>query len=312
MKADDGTNPRFPEIAAIVENEFGTVEDFEQMLTKTVALHTECDLGPQMCGKCVVLNDIKFYLTRALIEFFAQIRNNAAEAYERFSSEIIKPGDCVITFNYDVSLDYQLRRANKWNISDGYGFSFPSNEGHSPIKLLKLHGSSNWYAKFHGAVSGYGEAGSGANYLCRPVITPNDMDFLGYAMHDPLFENGAGCPSLIVLPVPSKNFYLEFAGIRNMEMSKFFESLWSQAQKELDKSEEVVICGYSMPDADVDASRLILQSVNRNAHVRVVCGGSSERVVQRFIENSFHLVQKIAHRRFEEWVDCEYASPCAC
>ncbi len=307
MKADDGANPQFPEIAAIVDN-FGTIADFEQILTGAVALHPHCDLDSHMCGKCVTLNNIKFYLTRALIEFFARVRDNEAKAYEGFSSEIVKPGDCVITFNYDVSLDCQLRRAKKWNISDGYGFSFPSNEDHSPIKLLKLHGSSNWYAKFHGAISGYGEAGPGANYLIRPVITPGDMDFLGYAIRDPLFGNGAGCPPLIVLPVPSKNFYLEFAGAQNKEMSKFFESLWSQARGALRMSDEIVICGYSMPDADVAASTLVFESIDKKARIKVLSGRSSDRVVQRFYDNGFHSVSKIAHQRFEEWVQCECAS----
>jgi superoxide dismutase len=309
MRASSGADAPYAEIAARIETEFGSARDFEQLLAEMVNAHSGCDLGALHCEKCRNRETQRYFLQRALIDFFAQFRNNEAKAYERFASEIIKPGDCVITFNYDVSLDCQLRRANKWNISDGYGFSFPSNENDSPIKPLKLHGSSNWYGKFHGAISGYGEAGPGANYLFRPVITPNDMDFLGYATHDPLFGNGAGCPPLIVLPVPSKNFYLEFAGAQNKEMSKFFESLWSQAQKALCVSDEIVVCGYSMPDSDEAASRLVFQSINKDARIKVVSGGNSDGVVQRLHDNGFHSVSKIAHQRFEEWVQSECASP---
>jgi hypothetical protein len=310
MKADDGTNPEFPYAAAILENEFGQIPDFEQILTKLAALHSDCDLGSCNCGKCVTQNNIKFYLTRALIEFFAQIRENAARAYERFSSEVVKPGDCVITFNYDVSLDRALQQSHKWNISNGYGFPFTSEGTQSTIKLLKLHGSSNWYARFHGAVTGYGEAGPGDNYLNRPVIGKKDLDFLGYKDRlDPLFGDGSGCPPLIILPTPSKNFYLEFTPSK--EMSRLFDSLWLQAEKAIARSQEIVICGYSMPDADTAALNL-LQKANTGALVRVVSGGSSERVVMLFGQNGFKNVQKIAHQRFEEWVDCECAAPCVC
>jgi hypothetical protein len=313
MKATNVADAPYPETAASIESGFGPAQDFEQLLTKMVSSHSGCDLSVRThCKECQDLETQMYYLRRALIEFFTQIRNNAARAYERFSSEILNPGDCVITFNYDVSLDRELYLAHKWNVSDGYGFSFPSNEARSPVKLLKLHGSSNWYAKFHGAISGYGEGAQGANYLWRPVITPSDMDFLGYTTCDPLFGNGAGCPPLIVLPVPSKNFYLEFTGAKDREMSQFFDSLWFQAQKGLGMSDEIVICGYSMPDADEKACKLLLQKANKDAQVRVVSGGSSESVVQRFTENGFHSVQKIPHRRFEEWVECECASPCAC
>lgn len=82
-----------------------------------------------------------------------------------------------------------------------------------------------------------------------------------------------------------------------MEMSEFFGSLWFQAQEELGESDELVICGYSMPNADVGASRLILENINNNARVKVVSGSSSERVVQRFQENGFRSVQEIAYQR---------------
>ena len=45
-------------------------------------------------------------------QWFADIhREHAASAYYQFATEIVKPGDRIITFNYDVSLESCLQRA---------------------------------------------------------------------------------------------------------------------------------------------------------------------------------------------------------
>jgi hypothetical protein len=52
----------------------------------------------------------------------------------------------VITFNYDVALEYALKRAGKWDIKGGYGFDFHfAPEAQSAVTVLKLYGSVNWF-----------------------------------------------------------------------------------------------------------------------------------------------------------------------
>ena len=48
------------------------------------------------------------------------------------------PGDTVITFNYDVSLDSKLRQSGKWAIGDGYGFRVEGLPTGSTVRLLKM------------------------------------------------------------------------------------------------------------------------------------------------------------------------------
>jgi len=36
-------------------------------------------------------------------------------------TELLKPGDTIITFNWDILHESVLWRAGKWNFADGYG-----------------------------------------------------------------------------------------------------------------------------------------------------------------------------------------------
>src|SRR5258708_35339330 len=65
------------------------------------------------------------------------------------------PGDYFITFNWDTLLDRALFSSERWHPNDGYEIKFKGiyeNQWNSPkhytssseLKLLKLHGSTNW------------------------------------------------------------------------------------------------------------------------------------------------------------------------
>jgi hypothetical protein len=59
---------------------------------------------------------------------------------------LLKPGDAVVTFNYDAVADRALREAVDWS-EDIYGYGLdgpPPRESSKRILLLKLHGSINW------------------------------------------------------------------------------------------------------------------------------------------------------------------------
>ena len=60
--------------------------------------------------------------------------------------DTLKPGDTIISFNWDLLHEAALWRAGKWHFADGYGFHCRDapEAVHSQIKILKLHGSVNW------------------------------------------------------------------------------------------------------------------------------------------------------------------------
>jgi hypothetical protein len=65
----------------------------------------------------------------------------------------------VISFNYDLGAERSLQAAGLWHINDGYGFRLKQDGSTSPVRMLKLHGSTNWRRLlFGGDSTGYGAA----------------------------------------------------------------------------------------------------------------------------------------------------------
>jgi hypothetical protein len=75
---------------------------------------------------------------------FKSLREKRAVFYERLVAERVRAGDVVLTFNYDLALERELRKGSLWEINDGYGFSLGLEAPRSGVKVLKLHGSTNW------------------------------------------------------------------------------------------------------------------------------------------------------------------------
>jgi hypothetical protein len=154
----------------------------------------------QKCLRAIMMNKRR-ELIDGLRAWFSEIRNAEATAYRQFATGIVEPGDCIITFNYDVSLDRELHRAGKWEVGDGYGFVIDRLSANSPTTLLKLHGSTNWLAiLFGGATSGFFQF-QGSSLGERPAIGSAEIGFLGYeGLSDPLFPRPSAAVSPMILP----------------------------------------------------------------------------------------------------------------
>jgi hypothetical protein len=86
-----------------------------------------------------------------------------------------------------------------------------------------------------------GKTAPGYIFGPRPVISHTDMHYLDYSHErDMSFQDGKSglCP-LLVLPRPSKDFFIDVTGQR--EFSEFFDGLWQQAANALGNSG-----GYSL------------------------------------------------------------------
>jgi hypothetical protein len=82
--------------------------------------------------------------------------------YSRFVQELVKRQAIIVTFNYDLLLEFLLHANGAWGMSDGYGIDIPliyeafprvlrpeapearENGDWSACLLLKPHGSINW------------------------------------------------------------------------------------------------------------------------------------------------------------------------
>jgi len=89
-----------------------------------------------------------------MLQSFLETYTNPPRPYDQFAKNIVQRGDVIIAFNYDDSLERELKRADKGDVSQGYGFQIGDIEKASPRRVLKLHSSINWLVSiFNGATS---------------------------------------------------------------------------------------------------------------------------------------------------------------
>jgi hypothetical protein len=191
----------FAESADFLEERFGAnIEDLFNGV--------QMEIDARQPGYSDFANVYRPCLTEAMRQWFADIhRQQPALAYERFATEVVKRGDRVITFNYDVSLDSKLRQSGKWNVGDGNGFRVQGLPTGSTVKILKLHGSINWLAILFGGMQSGIVPATGPMGL-RPVFGTDDLAALGYiGLSDPSFTRPSAAVQSLVLPTYKKQFF---------------------------------------------------------------------------------------------------------
>jgi hypothetical protein len=167
----------------------------------------------------------------------------------------------VLTFNYDLLLDWALRLAGGVGaLADLYMVPLverlPAGSGHflsagppreSSAELYKMHGSVNW---LHG-----GDA--------APVTEPLVLDGRSSEpdespRHDRVY---GGLRTFIVPPTSVKNRYYDRVGVR---------AQWAAAAARLQTADRLTVIGYSLPPSDVGSSSFLRTNLNANAKVRVI------------------------------------------
>ncbi len=243
-------------------------------------------------------------------DYLNSIRGHPADLYRLFAENILTPQDTVITFNYDVSLDRELRRSGKWNVLAGYGFVMDQPFGlatdHSaaglPCRLLKLHGSTNWIAQVLGGLQGAGAVNLDAPLLgWRPVIPTPEMIYLGTDLVDRRFRMGTGFAPMLIMPAANKKFFTP-TSFDPRELEGFWNSLWLQAWEAIAASDEVHIIGYSLPEYDNRARDLLLRAMRRETEVSICSRSGTDDLVKLFRDSGFTNARASADGTFEEWV----------
>lgn len=283
---------------------YGGLENLETVLTD---LHERADGSPAATLSRVHCGHMIGAFSVAIPELFHHLRQNTSSArdpYGALARERVQQGDSVVTFNYDMACERALRNAGLWEVSDGYGFDLGLESiSRSKVKLLKLHGSTNWMGILFRGTTGFSQASS--VYDQRPAIFGNrDFTFLGYDedIRDPLTTNitRPGANPALILPTPHKNFFHQTTFGREWE--PFWDDIWGQAAGALCACETIVVIGYSMPVADERARDLILNRANRNAMVLVFSGSHSDSICRAFRDCGYPNVTSARSGYFEDFL----------
>jgi hypothetical protein len=246
---------------------------------------------------------------RALIpEFFNSLREPSvatADLYHELARSCVRQDDVIVTFNYDLACERALKIAGLWQISDGYGFPLHSKAiPPSKLRILKMHGSTNWIGILFDGNMGFSQVSGGA-YGPRPtLLRKTDFGFFGYpdGIHDPHCEHisvTGGDPALI-LPTLHKDFFHQTSFGREWE--PFWDHIWGQAQEALRSADEIAIIGYSMPLADERARRLLLQESNHGAVVSIFCGRNTSDLCEEFRTHGFERVKSRGAGCFKDFL----------
>jgi hypothetical protein len=232
--------------------------------------------------------------------WFTEIHTNTAPAYQQFAEKVVEPGDVIITFNYDDSLERELKRVAKWDISKGYAFQIGPLQTRSEVIVLKLHGSMNWLVSiFNGITSGSFAIGGYSSLGELPCVATDYLRYLGYDEMLGTFPGGGAFPSLI-LPGRVKVFH--FGTSFGAEHKEFFDTLWFQAAAALKRAEKLVLCGYSLLPVDQRACDLLLGVPSKDTHITVVSGSDGQRISKQFRDAGIENVECYENGYFETWV----------
>jgi hypothetical protein len=137
----DSYAARYPATACFLEETFAPVENVEDLVTAIHTLIDEYENGTrdQRAKRNLIANEYGVF-KHAVRGWFAEIQQGVAlrsSAYHDFATNIVVPGDCIVTFNYDVSLERELRLAGRFQVGDGYGFPIEGLPGKSDSPYTK-------------------------------------------------------------------------------------------------------------------------------------------------------------------------------
>jgi len=304
MKSQTTSILEYPVIAEQIEETFPEVEDVDGLFERMAEIVQNHENGTeeQRITRSLIANGQRPAAGEAIREWFLEIRRDERRgAYADFAEDIVQPGDCVLTFNYDVSLDRRLKEAGKWHVGDGYGFTVEGLAANSPTRLLKLHGSTNWLALMDGLPRRGAAQVLSVFASPRPAIGTRELDFLGYAGHrDPIFpDQCAALPAMII----GRNKRFAFDTSFGPEWEEFWRGLWEQAKIALARAERIVICGYSVPQVDEAAWNLLLNVPQKNAVIEILSGARrTDEIVGEYTRRGFTNVRVAGQLHFENWV----------
>lgn len=191
-------------------------------------------------------------------------------------SDIEKISDITfITFNQDVHLEktlHQFSRYKKYekysgmlNYPAGYKLKSPTlthptaanierfptaDETEEHPKLLKLHGSLNWY-------STHNTPNLSQRQIFNPKRKIHIIDQIRIGTNFKLVKEKRSVDTfpIIIPPVVHKSSVLHSE----------LKPLWTDAEQALRSAKDIVVCGYSCPESDVESANMIRRGITNNS-----------------------------------------------
>ena len=239
----------FEELLAMIELAVGRHQDFKR--TGLQRGQIESEAGSSTSNTLAAIKeDLVFSIAEVIGRSFTEPKRHHRMLIERLMKDCpndFSPLDQTgfISLNYDLLLDNALFFGGKRSLD--YGFEF-SNDGLNPDEIMghssiyKLHGSLNWLycpecdeMKHTGTTKGALKIAFGQGVLCK-------------------------CGNRRLLPFVVPPTFLKDLSDFRLQMT------WHAAERMLRNADRLFICGYSMPDADIQVKYLLKRAeMNRTS-----------------------------------------------
>ena len=171
-----------------------------------------------------------------------------------------------VTFNHDLLIEKSLERLSHsetyknipWNLSQAYNIGFEGyrkvrgqprvfrmNGSRESVRILKLHGSLNWVYRVKSGTDP-------KNSIRNPSTIPHCVNSqkIRTSLSQKIGNRRYKLVPLIVPPIYEKS----------SKNQTILGPLWQAASDALRSADEIIVFGYSFPDADVSAKALLRKS----------------------------------------------------
>lgn len=174
-------------------------------------------------------------------------------------------------FNWNRPLSYgvkfdevMLHRAGISTYVDGQRFYDSHSEGLYNAKILKLHGSINWFVYSGVRKYEYGN-NAGSSNKGKTLLSRGHWWF-----NEPAEKDGEIIEPMIITPTLYKNY----------TDNKLISSVWRQAKNSLSNCNRLVIGGYSFPPTDFAVRRLFLEAFESHSPDEIIVINPDTSVVK--------------------------------
>ena len=213
-------------------------------------------------------------LIESAIESASRVSGSAPPTYRgrpHESGEISAEEICYSHFNWNRPLSYgvkfdevMLHRAGISTYVDGERFYDSHSEGLYKAKVLKLHGSINWFIYSGVKKFQYGNNESASN-KGKTLLSRGNWWF-----NEPAEKDGEIIEPMIITPTLYKN-YTE---------NELISSVWKQAKSSLIKCNRLIVGGYSFPPTDFAVRRLFLEAFESHSPDEIIVINPDTSVVK--------------------------------
>ena len=227
---------------------YPNIEDFMNLIEMAQQFNSK-DFIESTVWPAKALKDVQSNVLQAVTDYlWATMKNCNLEPLKKFVARILREGDTIITFHWDVTLEKVLDNSD-------LGFWY---EPTSDVLLLKPHGTIDWFKRAKIPAT-----------LATKALRKIDDEISVYpestlAKHKAMRTQ----TPVIVPPIAMKDF-----------TPQFFRQTWKRIYRKVSLATEVFFVGYSLPKEDQFA-RLVMSRALRNNRLKAKKGKTRDITVR--------------------------------